>query len=165
MSSPSKPDIALTDRILLETYTKADALHLLHDLEVYVRAHVFGSALPEDDEEQQFDEIFDRWGKGFFSQFSVDNLDKQFRASEREINNLATMTVFTPVALNKEQVHKLAAQLRKDYKDKLLLDLRVDDSLISGCAIVWEGNYHDYSIKGQWGQIESVIEKKLAKKN
>ncbi len=153
--------MTLTERIIAATTTKSEALHLLHDLEVYVRRRVFKSSDLEDDKVRQFDSLFLQWGEDFFKTFTVDNLDSEFRLAEEEITANEPITVYTPVALTLAQASKLVRQIRKDFGQDKLLDLRVDESLISGCAIVWEDKYHDYSLKGEWSKIEGIIAKKL----
>lgn len=152
----------LTDQILAHSFTKSDALHKLYELELYLNNRIFKSGKGEDSEQQSFNPFFSSLSEEFLNQFTPSNIATEFRKSEKEIAALPVMTIYTPSLLDRNDLQSVGEKVREDFGKDVLLDLRVNPDLLAGCAIVWEGKYLDFSLQSRWGEVEKIIERRLA---
>lgn len=113
------------------------------------------------------------WGYSFFSQFNKDNTYEILDQIDAAVGVLPTMTVYLPLELPIYEIPKLGAWLRANVAGNLVFDLKIDRSLIGGCALAYRGNYRDFSLRfyleknklGVKRVIEDYLELKLKAKN
>lgn len=127
----------LTAQILKDCYSRSEALNRLHQI-----SHNFAKELFVDKKARKLDHDFEL-PKGITQK----NFDEEVAKSEEEIKNMALLTLYIPIDLSYKEIAEIGEKLRKDYKEEFLLDLRVDPTLIAGCALVWKGKMRDFSFK------------------
>lgn len=90
---------------------------------------------------------FTLWDYEFFNQFNRENFYARLESLEKESDLLPLVGVFLPFHPPIYEIPRLALWLRKNVSGETLMDLKFDQSLIGGCALVWRGVYHDFSLR------------------
>lgn len=85
------------------------------------------------------------------------NFETIFKATEEAIRNILPLTVFVPFALPDQQSNEIGRKLRESYGDQFLMEVKIDPSLIAGCALAWKGIYQDFSLKKRIETQKQVI--------
>lgn len=74
-----------------------------------------------------------------------------FQGILEEINkavaHMPEAVMYVPVVLPPEEVQKLCAWFRKNVAPDAYLDINIDGGVVGGCAFVWNGVYHDFSLR------------------
>ena len=84
--------------------------------------------------------------EGFYLQFAADNFRKVLDAIKEEESNRAHITIYVATILPPIEVQKLGKWARENIAPGIFLDLQIDGSVVGGCAFVWNGVHHDYSL-------------------
>lgn len=143
------------DKILTSVYTFHDLLDRLQFLKTYLKIKIFGG------KEENFSSQDMIWlaglGKDFLEDITKDNLDQTFADLEKKIKIVKPLVVFVPNELPSEVIRDIVVKLRRDYGPNFLVDLKVDPNLIAGCALVWNGIYKDYSLRGKMTEMRTEV--------
>ena len=73
--------------------------------------------------------------------------------------NVAVAKVTSSTELKEEEKTKLKEKLEKAYGKKVVLDVKVDKSLICGIVVEIDGKIIDGSIRKSLGNVKEVISK------
>lgn len=92
------------------------------------------------------------WGQHFFGTVTAGTLYSQINGLLNDLKEVPVLTLYTPVKFSHEEIESLGKRIRILSGKKLLLDDRVDVYLSVGCAFVWNGVYHDYSLPFFFGR-------------
>lgn len=145
--------------ILSNTYTKSSLLSRISLLRNFLEFQYF---LPHEkqnlffllneyitDENISRDELnaLTAWDYPFYDQFTPNNLYLTLKNLGTEALRLDLVTVFLPFYASIYEVPKLGTWFRKEINEEIILDIKVDVSLIGGCALSWKGVYHDFSLR------------------
>ena len=82
----------------------------------------------------------------FYAQFTSDSFRNIFDTLRKEMDNLPHMKLYVPTLLPPVEVEKLGKWCRENVAPNMFLDLEVEPSTVGGCAFVWNGVYHDFSL-------------------
>jgi hypothetical protein len=140
--------------ILLETtYTKTDYLRRVRIIREYLEERFFkGNDLRFPDylgliKASQHDrEAFSMWNDEIMRFFTKDNVYTLINSLAENIKVLPVLTVYLPVNLDDYQIDELGKWFRKSLSPILIMDIHCNPAIISGCAYVWNGKYHDFSL-------------------
>lgn len=134
----------LLQAILTNTYT-LQALHKkLEFLRQYYSAQFFNQA------GLTFDEKDLLWLKSLgeqAEQFNANNLNITLETLDKKVEALDQLTMYFAVDLPQERLDEVVKKVRQNIKPDILVDVKIDPSLLGGCTLVWKGIYKDYSIK------------------
>ena len=83
----------------------------------------------------------------FLKQFEKTNVYEKLDSLEKEINNIKPLTIYLAFEIPDEETETLGTYLRREIKPDLVFDVKLDPSLIGGCALSWKGIYKDYSLR------------------
>lgn len=75
------------------------------------------------------------------------NFNDLVEQTEQEIAAIAVLTIYAPVQLGSREALLVAEYVRQNFPGDYLVDIRLDSTLIAGCALVWKGKYGDFSLK------------------
>ena len=138
--------------ILNNTYTKSDFLKRLTIIREYLEAKFFT------DSQLSFSDFLDklkvslyerealiRFDDSFFGLFTKDNLYQLIKGLTENLKSLPLLTLYTPVMLDDLQLDELGKWFRQNLNPELIMDIRINPLLVSGCAYVWKGKYKDLS--------------------
>jgi len=76
-----------------------------------------------------------------------------------EKNGIEQLTVFSAIHLNENLEAELIGQLEKAFRKKILLNKKIDESLIAGIKIQKGSVFYDFSIAGNLNKLrESLLE-------
>ena len=73
--------------------------------------------------------------------------------------NVSVAKVTSSIELKDEEQNKLKEKLEKSYGKKVVLDIKVDKSLLCGIVVEIDGKIIDGSIKKSLGNVKEVISK------
>ncbi|MEX0933425.1 MAG: hypothetical protein WDZ74_01595 [Candidatus Paceibacterota bacterium] len=152
-------DNPLLQRILLHTYTKSDFYRTLDVAQEYLE-HAFYNTDDTDDTEHverlvryaesQGDvlvaERLQAWGEPVLSLFTRENLYEKLKELREAFEGLPEMVLYTPVQFGKEEVTTVGTWCRENLDRNIVLSMHVEQSVVGGCAFVWNGTYHDFSL-------------------
>lgn len=142
----------LLDQILLQTYTQTEALNRLRALKDLVLFELFGPnyqkevGLPKLPSTQQTTWL-SSLDPNLFKKFTKESVYKDFDEMEKTIKEIQPLVIFMPFEISNEGINKLGEHLRKVFGKNFLAEIKIDQALIAGTALVWNGIYKDYSVR------------------
>ena len=83
----------------------------------------------------------------FYNHFTKDNMGDVLSDLDSEVEKKPILTMYIPTVLPPVEVLKLGKWVRTNIQKDIFLNLDIDSSSIGGCAFVWNGVYHDFSLK------------------
>lgn len=119
---------SLASQIIEENYTRAQALSRLGKEKAAKEAEVFSG---------QADKPRD-----------VD-FGKEFDQAQKEITEVDELVIFSAGPLSDDMISNLGRKVRNLFGKEIFIDLKVDSNLIGGAALVWKGQYRDYSLRAR----------------
>lgn len=144
----------ILDKILINTFTLHNLnvrFRLLKDLAINKSFSKLNSLTKEQQEQNDKENLL--WlnsiEDNFFNQFNADNIYQKFDLAEEEIKKLNPLVIYIPFEIPEKDVVNLGIWIRQNFKGIFLFDLKYDPNLIGGIALVWNGIYRDYSLKGK----------------
>lgn len=144
----------LLQTILTDTYTLKSLHKRFKAIKDYYSAKFFNQNLQLDQNELI-------WLKGkealLNSHFNAQNLDQSIDQLNRQAQELEVLTFYTAVDLTDDKYLEMAKYVRGNFNPNLLIDFKINPTLIAGCAMVWKGNYKDYSLKSTIDQNKDHI--------
>lgn len=139
----------ITPQILEDTFTLSQLTRRVNLLKEVTSKKVFGGESTNLEEYIQREDL--AWLKvlppNFFSAFNKENFTTTFLELEKYISWIKPLVVHLPFDLPTDEIKKLGTYLRKNFASVMVMDIKIDPSLIGGCALVWNGVYKDYSIR------------------
>ena len=94
--------------------------------------------------------------KGYIRHFS--DCCTAFRKKYNDDNNILTVRAVTAVSLNEKQVRALQSKLEKITGKTVELSCRVDEALLGGVLLDYDGKRVDGTIKNRLDSIGSLLE-------
>lgn len=106
---------------------------------------------------------FAQWDKDLISGFTPDNVYARFDGLKEEAKKLPVITVYLPFNPDSGEAAKIGIWLRKTLADpRIVMDIKTKTELLGGCAYVWKGVYHEFSlhhfVKKNKEEIKEVLE-------
>ena len=160
---------AIIERILANTFTKADATHRLILLEDLVEDQGDGASFearvarviaPED--ERAADAIA-RWGEDLAASLAGAEGGERMRDVKDAIEKLPIMVIYAPVAIAGEDAEAIARWCRENVHPRVLLEFKADANAAGGCIVAWEGKLLDLSFsrfaKAHEPDIAALVER------
>lgn len=96
-------------------------------------------------------------GGKIFQQFNKDNVYQILGDIDTAAKKLPVLTLYIPADLPDEEIDKLGLHIRNLIGKTILIDIKLNPSLLAGCALVWNGIYKDFSIKEAIDQKKEEI--------
>ena len=75
------------------------------------------------------------------------------------LRTLPVLTLYLAVILDEVQMDELGIWFRNNLNPELIIDVRCNPTIVSGCAYVWNNNYKDLSLHNFLSQKENIINK------
>lgn len=86
----------------------------------------------------------------FYQKFTRDNVYKIFSDLDDTAHNLKILTLYLSFEPDNGALSQIGSSARSTFGlPALLLDIKLDPSLIAGTALSWKGVYKDYSLRWQ----------------
>ena len=102
------------------------------------------------------------WGQSFYDSFNKINFYQLVSSLEKEVSSSPTVTLYLPFVPRLYEVPKLASWFRQNVHPQTMIDIKLDRRLIGGTAIVWKGNYYDFSLRYYLAKSKESILKVIA---
>lgn len=149
----------LLETILTNTYTKADLTHRTNLLREFLEYQYFTPHansnfifllneffIAKNELRDEFNALM-AWGQDFISLFTRENMYAGLKEISDGIAKLPTVTLFLPFIPPIYEVPKLCGWFRGNVGGDVLVDIKNNQELIGGCAVVWKGVYRDFSLR------------------
>lgn len=148
---------SIVKTISKQCLTREEAVKSLEELRSRAEESFFGKgALSEEEKE-------------ILKGLDKTNLGDSFGAAEKELDKLPELIIYTALSLPGTEREKLGKKARELFGEELFLDFRVDEKLIGGAALAFDGQYKDYSIQARLAEkqeeIRSIYHQLLVKKD
>lgn len=85
-------------------------------------------------------------GDNALSGFDKDNIYGIINNLEADLKNLPVITVYLPYPPETDEIVRLGKWFRTAMNNDVLMDLKVNKELLAGCAFVWKGIYHEFTL-------------------
>ena len=95
----------------------------------------------------------------FFNLFTKDNLYPVINSLVEELKPLPVLTLYLAVIVEDYLVDELGIWFRKNLHPELIMEVRCNPTLVSGCAYVWNNQYRDLSLHYFFKKREDLINK------
>lgn len=141
--------------ILPSTFTKAHCYRRLRLWREFLE-HKFFKGEPEvkiedflrEENASQSDlDTLSSLGGKFYHLFTRENIYKILNNLSDNLKKLPVVTVFLPNEPTEREIVNLGKWFRKHLDPYVIMDLRLDPKLHTGCAFVWNGVYHNFSLR------------------
>ncbi len=107
-------------------------------------------------EDKQF---IDRLDKNLLAQFSNTNFGDTFKNLEAKIKAIKPLVIYTAVEIPEYEMALIGMYIRHNFRVDLVMDFKIDPSLIAGTALSLNGVYKDYSARnGVESHKQEIIE-------
>ncbi|OGG32434.1 hypothetical protein A3I51_02595 [Candidatus Gottesmanbacteria bacterium RIFCSPLOWO2_02_FULL_38_8] len=152
--------------ILSKTYTKTDYLRRVTLIREYLERRIYKEPellFPDYLNmiaASQFDvKALSHLDVHFFNLFTKDNLYLLINGLMDALRTLPVLTLYLAVILDEIQMDELGIWFRNNLNPELIIDVRCNPTIVSGCAYVWNNNYKDLSLHNFLSQKENIINK------
>lgn len=138
-------------QILTSTYTLNQVQRKIRILKEFFYQKLYTNQEYKTDDLRTEDLTYVKWIKtldpALVSQITQTNFNKIFTTLDTKVASLKVLLIYVSFDMSDPTITMLGALLRSSYGPQFLFDVRYDPSLLGGCALVWNGVYHDYSLK------------------
>jgi hypothetical protein len=138
------------NRLFPDTFTLAALKFKVRILKSYMQETLFAGSienLNSMDPEGKGREWIKTLDKKVLSGITKENFNEVFKSLEARIN--VGLMLYLAFPAEESQIKEIGLWLRKKINKDLIFDVKVDPSLIGGCALVYKGVYKDFSLKGK----------------
>jgi hypothetical protein len=151
----------LLKTILLETYSSEHLNRRLRKLRSHFVNQLFGeeSAVEPDPFTDPIDIkwLHESLGEDFSKTINRNNVYQVFDDLQLEVKKLHPLITYFAYNFPESDLINIVQNLRKTYSPDLLLDVKIDPSLIAGCAFIVNGVYQDFSLRKQIDNNKEAI--------
>ena len=138
----------LIEKLLINSYSLSQLRSRVRILRKYIGRKFFGETQTE-----ELDEKESLWlaslGNDFLNQFDKLNAYEKLGELELAVNQIKPLIIYIAFDIPQEEIERLGIWLRAEINPGVLCEIKVDPSLIGGCALSWSGIYKDYSLRAQ----------------
>jgi len=152
--------------ILQTTYTRADYLKNLTLIRKYVESRIFKNYsgkftdfLLEAKVSRHDRDAISHFDDHFFNFFTRENLYPLISGLTEKLKSLPALTLYLAVMIDDYLIDELGLWFRKNFHPELILEVRINPSLLAGAAFVWKNHYHDLSLHHFFKMKEEIINK------
>lgn len=140
-------DNQILQKILENTFTLSQLKHKVRILHEYLSGKFFTSQ----ETPQQFEPTDIIWintlGASFFNQFNKDNISHIFEYLGAFIKKQKPLVIYLSFEPTEETISQIGLNLRKNFTNHQIFDLKADPKLIAGAALSFNGILKDYSMR------------------
>ncbi|MBI4009338.1 F0F1 ATP synthase subunit delta [Candidatus Roizmanbacteria bacterium] len=141
--------------ILNNTYSLTQLKHRLNILKSYFLQTFFGGSKTALNQQDEY--FLKSLPPLFFNKFNKNNVYKLFNDLENQIKKLPTLTIYLTFETDDQTLSQIGEFIRETLNPSLMLDVKLDPSLIAGAALSWKGVYRDYSLRAKLEEKKGEI--------
>src|SRR5574337_127534 len=133
--------------IISNTFTLYQLKHRLRVLKAYLLKAFFGGQNTQNPDAHDLAWL-SSLPQDFYKNFNKENVYQLLDELEKGIEKLTVLTVYLPIETTDNVSLQIGSYARKTFQNpNLLLDTKLDPTLIGGPAFSWKGVYKDYSVR------------------
>lgn len=138
------------EKILSQTHTLQQINRKVRFLREFINQKLYGSkeAITA---AQSEDAIYLDWIKSLeptlLNQINQSNVSEVFNTLEKKIAELKVLIIYVAFDMPEKDLSPLGEYLKSNFGAEFVFDVRFDPNLIGGASLVWNGVYHDFSLK------------------
>lgn len=143
-------DNTLLTTFLKNTYSTSQVIERLLLLKQSLETRFF-NLQPEKNPTASREELdwLNSLGEDFYQHFTKLNSYEVLGGLEKDIKKISKITIYLTCILPVEEINRLGIWIRKNVSGMVLLEIKLDQSLIAGCALSFNGVYRDYSLRAR----------------
>lgn len=96
-------------------------------------------------------------GEEFYNEFSHENVYQKLKVLEETISDSEPLVMYMAFDMPDDEINKLGPWMRKNIMEDILFDIKIDPTLMGGCAFSWHGIFKDYSLRAKVAQNHDKI--------
>ncbi len=150
-------ELSLLEKVLQNTYTLGVLKKRVKALKQKVNIELFNLKVDPKHQENEHIAWINSLGKDFFKVFTRDDFQQVFEELDRQISEIQPLVIYFAYEPGPSQIILIGGWLRQNLGKNFIYDIKLDYSLIGGCAFVWKGVYKDYSVKAKITQNREQI--------
>lgn len=139
----------LLEKILENTYTLDVLKKRVKALRQKVNIELFNLKIDPKRQDNEHAAWLNSLGKDFFKVFTREDFQQVFETLDKQISEIQPLVIYFSFDPGPSQIILIGGLLRQDLGKNFIFDIKLDYSLLGGCAFVWKGVYKDYSIKAK----------------
>lgn len=147
----------LLEKILENTYTLDMLKKRVKALRHKVNIELFNLKVDPKREDHEYDAWINSLGKDFAKVFTRDDFQQAFEELDKQVSELQPLVIYFSYDPGPSQIILIGGWLRQNLGKNFVFDIKLDYSLIGGCAFVWKGIYKDYSVRAKIAQNKEII--------
>lgn len=140
-------DQDILNTILNDTFSLSQLNHRLRILKSNLLKKLFGGEAENLTLSTQDLDWLKSQSSDFYQKFNKDNVYQIFSQIEKEIAKLPTLTMYLTFEADEATLAQIGTFARKTFGLPLILNIKLDPTLIAGTALVWKGVIRDYSLR------------------
>lgn len=143
-------DQEILNTILKDTYSMAVLKHRLRLLKSNLLKTFFGKSAEDTPASPADLNWLNSLPNEFYQKFNKDNVYQIFSEIEKTMTKFATLTIYLTFEPDAVSLGQIGTYCRQSFNlPFLMLDTKLDPTLIAGTAIVWKGVLKDYSLRAK----------------
>lgn len=147
----------ILDTILKKTFTLHDFKRRVRIIKFLLEKASFGRNFNETFSPEE-SEWYNSLPTDLFQNIDVNSLYPFFESLAAKMKLVTPLIIYLSFDPEAALVEQIGLWLRSNLNDKrTLMDIKIDPTLIGGCAIVTKGIYRDYSVKGRIDQQKLAV--------
>lgn len=150
-------ELSLLEKVLQNTYTLSVLKKRVKALKQKVNIELFNLKVDPKHQENEHIAWINSLGEDFFKVFTRDDFQQVFEELDRQISEIQPLVIYFAYEPGPSQIILIGGWLRQNLGKNFIYDIKLDYSLIGGCAFVWKGVYKDYSVKAKISQNREQI--------
>lgn len=163
----------LLGTIIETTYTQVDLHRRLRLLRMYLESVYFSenhtgkkleTFLKTNDATKGDIVAILKWLEELESHFTESNFYEEIESLLKESESIAVITVYLPFNPEEEEKAKICIWLREELQKNVFIDLKLDQTLLGGCALVVDGKYGNFSLRKRITDKKTMIQDTITKK-
>ncbi len=92
--------------------------------------------------------VLEMWEQYFSEHASgPEEVVKTLRELEEQIHLLPSVVIYVPMIFDDTEIVKIAEWFRRNVRQGMLLEVKVDANVTGGCALIWNNTYYDFSLR------------------
>lgn len=148
----------ILDLLTSHSKTTHEASRYIMLLKSYLEAEYFNSPLDLNELNDAEKAWIKTLGEENISQtISKDSLGEILKEVKSAVEKIDILVLFTAVELTTEGYNEVIKKVRSLTNKHLLIDFRLDPTLVAGCSLIWKGVYKDYSLKSRIEKNRDLI--------
>lgn len=139
----------ILDSISKQSQTYYQLVRRVRTIKENLEKKLYGKTIQQEEVSGDDQQWLNSLDESFWGNFSRENFSQVFESVDQDILKIIPLVIYTAFEVSPNQIKELSGFIKEKFGENMLIELRYDPTLIAGCALVWKGNYKDYSLRSR----------------